>query len=240
MIRFACLKCQFVLVFSEEKAGASQACIQCSTVVIVPIWDPEFLNDLLTVHDAEIEKDPDELVSHLELIFETRRQTIEECRARFVAELKTVYELEGYKDPDEHIPLLTSRLRDWRMHSIEQMRKYLSELPDDDPLRCPISLFGTLGLGRVETAHTSALAWLLNPSQPHGFGSRLLDALVSYLAKSPRITAAQEVFAEHRLALSGKSLGRLDIYCEGNWNTNNGNSGSWLLAIEAKVDAGER
>jgi hypothetical protein len=239
MIRFACIKCQFLLVFSEEKAGASQTCIHCSTVLIVPLWSDEFLDELRIIHDLEVEKDLDDLVTQLALTFKTRRAMIEDSRSRFVAQLSAVYDLEGYKDPEEYLPLLAPRLRDWRTHSIEQMRQYLSELPDDDPLRCPISLFGTLGLGRVETAHTTALAWLLNPSQPHGFGSRLLDALLSYLLKSACTTTAQAVLAEHRLMLSGKSLGRLDIYCEGNWLTDSGNSGNWVLAIEAKIDAGE-
>src|SRR5580704_17304689 len=122
MIRFACIKCQFLLVFSEEKAGASQTCIHCSTVLIVPLWSDEFLDELRIIHDLEVEKDPDDLVTQLALTFKTRRAMIEDSRSRFVAQLSAVYDLEGYKDPEEYLPLLAPRLRDWRTHSIEQMR----------------------------------------------------------------------------------------------------------------------
>jgi PD-(D/E)XK nuclease superfamily len=203
------------------------------------ICDSDFLTDLKTVHDAEIDKDPDELVAPLAERFEARRRTIRECRSRFAAELSAVYELEGSKNPEELLPDLTLRLDAWRAYSVKQMQVYLSALPDDDPLRCPISLFGTLGLGRVETAHTSALTWLLSPSQTHGLGTRLLAALLSHLAKSPDAAiSANEVRPEHRLVLSGKYLGRLDVFGTGNWVKGSDTAG-WLLAIEAKIDADE-
>jgi hypothetical protein len=82
---------------------------------------------------------------------------------------------------------------------------------------------------------------LLDPTRQHGFGTRLLGALLGHLAKSLDYTdiSVQEVLAEHRLLLSGKSLGRLDVFGTGTWTTSTGATGNWLLAIEAKIDAGE-
>jgi PD-(D/E)XK nuclease superfamily len=169
------------------------------------------------------------------------RRTLREQWLNCLTELREVYELEVGKDPEEYVPLLSSRLNEWRAHSVKQMREYLSVIPEDDPIRCPISLFGTLGLGRIETAHTSALAWLLHPAQQHGLKSYLLDALLVHVAKSTghRNVVVQEMLSEHRLDLSGKSLGRLDVFGTGTWITSDGVPGNWLLAIEAKIDAME-
>src|SRR2546430_11646191 len=66
---------------------------------------------------------------------------------------------------DAKLLVLANRFQDWRRVTQEFVRTRLVQLSDDDPLRCPISLFRTMDCGRLETAHTRALAWLLDPNQ---------------------------------------------------------------------------
>jgi hypothetical protein len=200
-----------------------------------------FLRDLQAVHDAEIDKDPDDLVQELAEILDRRQASIQVSRCRFLADLKAVFESEGSVDPESYIPLLSARLNEVRSQSIRRMEDYLSTIPEDDPLRCPISLFGTLGLGRLETAHTNALAWLLHPRKDHGLGIHLLDALLSHLIKTDDYTQVQvtELLPEYRIVFGNEYLGRLDVFGTGTWVASNGASTNWLLAIEAKIDASE-
>jgi hypothetical protein len=200
-----------------------------------------FLADLAVVYDSEIDKDPSEWVPVLASIFATRRVLILESRRKFLADLHAVCQAEGTKDPEDFLPILAVRLAECRNHNVQLMREHLTSLPDDDPLRCPISLFGTLGLGRLETAHSSALAWLLDPRRAHGLGTNLVEALLGYLAKSKADgnLVVDNMLSEHRVDLGSKSLGRMDIFGTGRWTAPNGSPGTWLLAIEAKIDASE-
>jgi len=241
MIRFPCPKCGVQIAAPEEKIGATSKCRFCQAAVCVPTEQVVFLAALRIVYDAEIEKDPDEYVPILAKLFEARRAAVKEFQNRFLADLLAVCDADGTKDQEKNLSLLASRLSEWRDHNVEQMRKDLSSVPDDDPLRCPISLFGTLGLGRAETAHTSTLAWLLHSGQGHGLECQLLDALLGYLAKTNDHCGVivEEMVSEHRIAISGQALGRMDIFGQGRWTPANGTPSSWLLAIEAKIDANE-
>src|SRR5437016_4569566 len=82
---------------------------------------------------------------------------------------------------DSNLLFLANRFHDWRKATQERVRVRLVELSDDDPLRCPISLFRTMDYGRLETAHTRTLAWLLDPEREHGFGQILIAALLRRL-----------------------------------------------------------
>lgn len=125
---------------------------------------------------------------------------------------------------------LASRFRDWRQTTEVFMQSRLEKLPSDDPLRCPISLFGTLDFGRLETAHTRALAWLLDPKREHGFGLTLVRAILDHLGDK-RNFSVNRVMSEHPI-----QGGRIDVLAEGTW-TSDGRG--WVLLIEAKIDAGE-
>jgi len=123
----------------------------------------------------------------------------------------------------------------------EFVRTYLAELPADDPLRCPISLFRTMDYGRLETAHTRTLAWLLDPkkNEEHGFGHALLEALLGRLADRDHFDRlnVDRVVGEYPLEGSAGN-GRLDVLAEGDWESM-GEHVLWTLVIEAKVDAWE-
>jgi PD-(D/E)XK nuclease superfamily len=201
------------------------------------VLNPGFLTSLQAVFESEIEREPDEFVIPLADIFRTRRKAVEERRRHFLACLKHISDFEEVVEPDDYVQSLATQLLSWRASARAQMNRLVQGLPDHDPLTCPISLFGTLSLRRTETAHTSALAWLLDPSKPHGFGSALLEALLAHCLRSlshgPVVVSSVE--KEYPIAV-GDRTGRIDVFAIGE-STNN--SGGWLLAIEAKVDARE-
>lgn len=112
------------------------------------------------------------------------------------------------------------------------MRARLIELPKDDPLKCPISLFRPRGYGRLETAHTRTLAWLLDDEGEHDFKTTLLAALLSRQCGRECSDGLKVERVESEYVIDAKS--RLDVLAEGTWE--DGNQGSWILVIEAKVD----
>jgi hypothetical protein len=121
------------------------------------------------------------------------------------------------------------------------VRAGLQELAKDDPLLCPISLFRTMDAGRLETAHTRTLAWLLDPrkDEEHGFGDMLLAALLEQLAERDHFDClhVEEVVPEYPLdATAGR--GRFDVLAKGDWESA-GERVRWMLVIEAKVDSWE-
>jgi PD-(D/E)XK nuclease superfamily len=163
----------------------------------------------------------------------------------FVRDLETAYAHALASSPREpsaaDLASLAGDLEVWRGHHQGLLRRYLAQLPADDPLLCPVSLFGTMDYGRLETAHTRALAWLLG-DQEHGFGSRLLEALLRLLleGREIRLTHVGTVESEHPVPCGPTSggPGRVDVLAEGRWEES-GEEVTWRLVIEAKIDAGE-
>jgi hypothetical protein len=100
-----------------------------------------------------------------------------------------------------------------------------------------VSLFRTMDYGRLETAHTRALAWLLNPQGEHRFGSALLAGLLQRLTRLPTQIVQAKVFSEYVIDAKDEETGRIDILAEGQWINADGALASWLLLVEAKIDA---
>ena len=134
---------------------------------------------------------------------------------------------------------LAKRFEGWRQRTRLALRDALVALPADDPLCCPISLFRTMEYGRLETAHTRSLAWLLDPKSEHGFRDRLLAALLLRLSNREHVEglSVDLVKTEHHVH-SGNEHGRLDVIAEGQWRED-GATSRWVLVIEAKIDARE-
>jgi PD-(D/E)XK nuclease superfamily len=133
------------------------------------------------------------------------------------------------------LEFLATALRSWRLSNRERLQRYLDRLAQDDPIRLPVSLFGTMDYGRLETAHTRTLAWLLGKGKAeHGFGFRLLDALLSDL-QDTKISVVGSPVVEGEYYIDPD---RIDVFAEGKWEAN-GESTSWCLVIEAKIDAEE-
>lgn len=155
----------------------------------------------------------------------------------FLLDLKRVYATLPAAS-DHNLRFLAGRFDQWRRTTQELVRTRLAQLDKDDPLRCPISLFRTMDYGRLETAHTRALAWLLDPRGEHGFGTTLLAALLSNLSRSDCAKSLKVERVQSEYAIDSSDMkGRLDVLAEGTWE--NGKGGGWVLVIEAKVDAWE-
>lgn len=155
--------------------------------------------------------------------------------AVFVSDLASVHGALAVAS-DANLHFLAGRLDEWNSVTRRFVRSRLAEVPEDDPLRCPISLFRTMDYGRLETAHTRTLAWLMNPEGEHGFGSCLLEALLQRVSNRAGEVRVEHVASEFPISGSGET-GRLDVLAEGTWEEEP--RGGWILAVEAKVDAGE-
>lgn len=139
----------------------------------------------------------------------------------------------------DHLGRCFDDWRDWAKTKIEQYRK---RLPANDPSLCPISLFRTMDFGRLETAHTRTLAWLLSPHGEHGFGDRLLGALLRHLAPEEPLEKLNVDLVASEVPIDGRTddeYGRLDVLAKGQWHSAQTNTVRWVLAIEAKIDAHE-
>ena len=160
--------------------------------------------------------------------------------AAFLSDLKKAYDTLPVPS-DDNLRILAGAFDKWREKTRDFVRSHLGQLAKDDPLICPISLFGTMGIGRLETVHTRTLAWLLDPmkNEEHGFGHKLLEALLRQLARPILFDRLQvkHVTSEHTLKGSA-GQGRLDVLAEGEWEVA-GQREPWVLVIEAKVDASE-
>ena len=59
-------------------------------------------------------------------------------------------------------------------------------IKDDDPIELPLDLLGPLARTLDETTHTRALAFLLDRTRTHGFGTNVLMELIGRCPKSPK------------------------------------------------------
>lgn len=157
---------------------------------------------------------------------------------KFFSDLDFVYQAEFVDGLDADLLRLAKSFDSWRAHKRLQVVDYLVALPPDDPLLCPVSLLGTIQQGRLETAHTKALAWLLDPRQGHGFGDALLKALLIRLTSHsvPAGFSVEWVESEYpALAAEEGEDGYLDVIGKGSWAVG-GKPTTWVLVIEAKID----
>ncbi|MGE3806125.1 MAG: PD-(D/E)XK nuclease family protein [Gemmataceae bacterium] len=137
--------------------------------------------------------------------------------------------------PIGHINVLAPRFDRWRACAQERLRQLFEKLPPYDPLRCPVSLFGPMRNARSELQQTRLIAWLLDPNSEHGFGSRLLQDLLFHLSEGwvNDSLVVEKIKSELELP-----KGRLDVFAKGTWEKNE-ETETWMLVIEAKVDAHE-
>jgi hypothetical protein len=155
----------------------------------------------------------------------------------FFEQLTFALENDSYEDASlEDLRVLEKTLKTWSSECDRALKKQLRSLEKDDPVKCPVSLFGTMDCGRLEIAHTRTLAWLLNPRGEHGFGSRMIESLVHHLHKGKRPqfrveTVKAEQFYDNP---DDEDAGRTDVWIKGVLDEK-----PWLLVIEAKVDSPE-
>jgi hypothetical protein len=162
--------------------------------------------------------------------------------SEFAADLRSVFDADASGEfTSEALNDFEKQLNEWSARCKAELKEHLRPVAKDSPLLCPIGLFGPMGLGRLETSHTHALSWLLNPKAEHGFGGQLIRALLGEIAPNRQRSSfsVREVVSE-RLCRSTKDAdcGRTDIWIEGSWNTKS-KPNKWVIVIEAKVDARE-
>jgi len=84
------------------------------------------------------------------------------------------------------------------------------------------NVFDVLGRPRLEEAHSSFLAWVLDPAEAHGFGDAFLrEFMRRSVGKVPPSTLDVSVSREYRCGGA-----RFDIHVEG---------GDWCLVVENKI-----
>ncbi len=173
-------------------------------------------------------------LADLEKVYTTLRPPLSEA---FLSDLEKVHATLPVLS-DAHLLHLADRFNEWRTRTKDLVRGRLAKLEEDDPLKCPISLFRTMDYGRLETAHTRVLAWLLDPDKEHGFGTALLAALLRRVVGVPRSDGLGEVrLASEVMIGKSEAMGRLDVLAAGTWGS--ADHGGWVLVIEAKINAWE-
>jgi len=94
-----------------------------------------------------------------------------------------------------------------------------------DPLNLTYGLFGTHDYGRLETAHTNFIAWLINPTADHGLG----QSFIKIFLESAKIPNFVPGYVQGQKTFDG---GRIDLFIESY-------DGKYAIVIEAKIDSKE-
>lgn len=116
--------------------------------------------------------------------------------------------------------------------------KWFDALPSNDPLRCTVGLFTTIDFGRLETAHTRALAWLFDPAAPHEFGDALLTPFVGWTFDDGAAGVLSEVSVESEVPTTDRA-GRLDVVICATRSIPGRQKERLRVIVEAKIDAAE-
>ncbi|HZZ79083.1 MAG TPA: PD-(D/E)XK nuclease family protein [Gemmataceae bacterium] len=199
--------------------------------------EEKFLDDLRLVFSSiPVVREPHEFLADLASYFELHRQKRTARLGEFDRDLRLVYASIAPGISDTALQALADRFDAWRAQIKNQLATFFAQLPADDPLRCPISLFGVMQHGRVETAHTAVLAWFLDPRKEHGFEDSVLRSLLEHLID---IAETDSIVVEKLHSEYPIEDGRLDVVIQGRLNRAEGNSSKWLVLIEAKIDAAE-
>ena len=128
--------------------------------------------------------------------------------------------------------------------------RLMRTIPADDPIRREVDLLHSIKCASDESLHTQALAYILDPSQGHGFGNKVFAALLEKIAElngragAARIlhsirrrTTRLRVAPEYRYRVEGfkdRSIARSDIWIEAHARKKSG-----VVVIENKIGAAE-
>lgn len=116
--------------------------------------------------------------------------------------------------------------------TLETLERRLQVLEESD--QPPRTFFDVVDIARSESAWQHALAYFLDPDEPHGFGTTVLDAFLTLVEEQPDSTFE---FYEYDLedvrvqTEAAGDAGRPDIVL---WLEE-----TWFLCLELKVDAAE-
>lgn len=151
------------------------------------------------------------------------KSTVTKCK--LATELRSIErELERI-DADEHAAAL-SRARRFAedQEAIEKLLKSTEEAKASGRWRnTRLNVFEVLGYCRLEKAHSTILAWLLDPAEAHGFGDEFLRQFMRRaVGTEPPSTTGVTVSPEFECGEN-----RFDIHVAGD---------GWRLVVENKID----
>ncbi|WP_295390102.1 PD-(D/E)XK nuclease family protein [uncultured Thiodictyon sp.] len=160
---------------------------------------------------------------------------------KFLDDLRRVYaciSAPPFEFDHRGLDALFRKMRNHCKISLKERIEELSEQDPDNPCFGHVSLFGSMDLGRWETAHTNFLAWLFDPNQPHGFGSSIIAAVLNGLDDDNADFNQEGIrvinsCSEHYVS-DAETSGRIDVWVEGRIAVS---KIPWLLVIEAKIEA---
>ena len=109
-------------------------------------------------------------------------------------------------------------------HEIEKNKSY------PHPINMPIGLFDYLENGRLETAYTRTLAYLMDAQAPHGYGDKILRNLLARYD----INCENLDYSVHPEFYFGQKNGRFDVFIKGEKDKQ-----PFVVVIEAKTDSTE-
>lgn len=97
------------------------------------------------------------------------------------------------------------------------------------PINMPVGLFDYLENGRLETAYTRTLAYLLDAKAPHGYGDKILRNLLAHY-KINYEKLDYSVYPEYCFKRYGKKFKRFDVFIQGTADKK-----PFVVVIEAKT-----
>lgn len=202
----------------------------------------EFLADLdLAYNNAEVE------------VAEPSRSDELGLTQEFFSDLEVAYkEAESQIRPEltqEEFDKLGEQLESITNYWRQKVNEKLKEIDEDDPIFCPVSLFGTMDYGRLEVAHTRTLAWLLDPKKEHGFEHALLREFVSFVFNAKFSPDDEQFELPEKFNLEIEAVeaekvtdkkDRLDLFVKGKIvDGSTLEKKSFIIVVEAKIDAME-
>ena len=124
---------------------------------------------------------------------------------------------------------LEANLKDLKDKAIKAYQNIQNDKDYPHPINMPVGLFDYLENGRLETAYTRTLAYLLDAKAPHGYGDKILRKLLDrYGIKYKELDYS--VYPEYRFKQYGKKFKRFDVFIQGTADKK-----PFVIVIEAKT-----
>lgn len=124
--------------------------------------------------------------------------------------------------------MLLDKLKNEAIKAYNKIKKHKNY---PHPINMPVGLFDYLENGRLETAYTRTLAYLLDAKAPHGYKDKILKKLLAYC----NIKCQNLDFSVSPEFYFAEEKGRFDIFIEGKMDNK-----PFTFAVEAKIDSTER
>ena len=128
---------------------------------------------------------------------------------------------------DNQIEKILEKLKDEAIKAYQEIKENKNY---PHPINIPVGLFDYLENGRLETAYTRTLAYLLDAKAPHGYGDKILKSLLAHC----NIKCEKLDYSVYPEFCFGQEDGRFDVFVQGEVDNQ-----PFIIAIEAKTDSTE-